>query len=102
MHSKKNQHSSVETSLKPLKNIIDNYKTKSSLTITTASTASSSHQNNNNNVATMTSSIFDFLPGPRQHFIWYKHMLINVQRFREQQMLDLNTGKPWEKIQVSE
>jgi chaperone BCS1 len=45
----------------------------------------------------MTTS-FNFVPGPGQHFIKYKGYYISVQRIREQQMVDLNTGKPWEKI----
>ena len=42
---------------------------------------------------------FGFVPGPGFHLIWYNNNLLGVQRLREQQMLDLNTGKPWEKIQ---
>jgi len=77
VHGKKrNQHISVETSLKPMQNAL----------LQTTKTSSTS------------SSLFDFVPGPGQHFIWYKGMLMHVQRFREQQMLDLNTGKPWEKV----
>jgi chaperone BCS1 len=71
-YSRRNQHVSVETSFKAMDNT-DPLKT----------------------------SIFDFVPGPGQHFIWYNGMFINIQRFREQQMLDLNTGKPWEKIQFT-
>jgi chaperone BCS1 len=44
-------------------------------------------------------NIFSLVPGPGQHFLHFKGKFINVQRFREQQMVDLNTGKPWEKIQ---
>lgn len=79
-HSKKNQHLSVETTFKPINSIVD--------------------------VSSMTSkefpmqSIFDFVPCPGQHFIWYNGMFINVERFREQQMTELMSGKPWEKIQV--
>lgn len=42
---------------------------------------------------------FSFVPGPGQHFITYRGRFLAVQRIREQQMVDLNTGKPWEKVQ---
>lgn len=41
---------------------------------------------------------FDFVPGPGQHFLRYKGTYLSVQRIREQSMMDLNSGKPWEKI----
>jgi chaperone BCS1 len=41
---------------------------------------------------------FDLVPGPGQHFLNYHGRLMLVQRVREQTMVDLNTGKPWEKI----
>lgn len=44
-------------------------------------------------------SIFSLVPGPGQHFLHFQGKFISVQRFREQQMVDLNTGKPWEKVQ---
>ncbi len=44
-------------------------------------------------------SIFDLVPGPGIHFIQYRGKLLSVQRIREAQMVDLNTGKPWEKVQ---
>ena len=69
-YNRKNQHISVETSFKPIQN----------------------------KQGIQASSVFDFVPGPGQHFIWYNGLFINVQRYREQQMVDLNTGKPWEKI----
>lgn len=67
---KRTQHVSVETSLKP---------------VTTARGGAR--------------TIFGLLPGPGQHFLNYKGTFMSVQRFREQQMVDLNTGKPWEKVQ---
>jgi len=45
------------------------------------------------------SSLFGFVPGPGQHFISYKGKFMSVQRIREQNMLDLQSGKPWEKVQ---
>jgi chaperone BCS1 len=42
---------------------------------------------------------FGFVPGPGQHFIRHQGRFMMVQRIREQQMVDLNTGKPWEKVQ---
>ena len=41
---------------------------------------------------------FHFVPGPGQHFLLYQGYYISVQRIREQQMVDLNTGRPWEKV----
>ena len=41
---------------------------------------------------------FNFVPGPGQHFLYYHGYYISIQRIREQQMVDLNTGKPWEKV----
>ena len=46
-----------------------------------------------------TSSVFDLVPGPGNHFITYKGKFLHVQRIRESTMLDLNNGKPWEKVQ---
>jgi len=44
---------------------------------------------------------FSLVPGPGQHVLTYKGHFLLVQRFREQQMMDLNSGKPWEKIQFT-
>lgn len=41
---------------------------------------------------------FRLVHGPGQHLLRYKNHFILVQRSREQQMVDLNTGKPWEKV----
>lgn len=41
---------------------------------------------------------FDLVPGPGQHLMNYKGKFMLVQRVREQQMPDLNSGKPWEKV----
>lgn len=41
---------------------------------------------------------FNLVPGPGQHFLHYKGTILFVQRIREQQMVDLNSGKPWEKV----
>nr|XP_023670547.1 mitochondrial chaperone BCS1 [Paramormyrops kingsleyae] len=41
---------------------------------------------------------FDFHPSPGNHIIWYKHKWIRVERTREKQMLNLNTGTPWESV----
>lgn len=70
---KRNQHISVETSYKPINRIVDS----------------------NSDVA---KSLFDFVPAPGQHFIWYSGMFVNVGRHREEGKLDVNTGRPWEKI----
>ncbi len=44
-------------------------------------------------------SVFDLVPGPGNHFLRYNGQFLHVQRLREVSMLDLNSGKPWEKIQ---
>jgi mitochondrial chaperone BCS1 len=41
---------------------------------------------------------FDLVPGPGRHLIWHRGRPYSVERIREQQMLDLNSGNPWEKI----
>eukprot|EP01040_Poterioochromonas_malhamensis_P019895 gene19895-23622_t len=41
---------------------------------------------------------FRLVHGPGQHLLNYKGNYILVQRTREQQMVDLNSGKPWEKV----
>ncbi|XP_061413256.1 mitochondrial chaperone BCS1 [Lethenteron reissneri] len=41
---------------------------------------------------------FDFVPSPGTHVIWYKMNLIRIERNREKQMLDLNTGIPFETV----
>ncbi|XP_053327102.1 mitochondrial chaperone BCS1 [Spea bombifrons] len=44
------------------------------------------------------STKFDFVPSPGNHFIWYRRKWIRIERNREKQMLDLNTGIPWESV----
>jgi chaperone BCS1 len=44
---------------------------------------------------------FDLVPGPGQHFTFYHGRLLYIQRSREQQMMDLNSGKPWEKVEFT-
>lgn len=44
-------------------------------------------------------TMFDLVPGPGNHFLTYRGKILNVQRIREPQMVDLNSGKPWEKVQ---
>ncbi|XP_077473215.1 mitochondrial chaperone BCS1 [Stigmatopora argus] len=41
---------------------------------------------------------FDFHPSPGDHIIWYGHKWIRVERTREKQMIDMNTGTPWESV----
>jgi chaperone BCS1 len=41
---------------------------------------------------------FNFVPGPGQHYLNYKGKHLLVQRIREQQMVDFNSGKPFEKV----
>ncbi|XP_057286190.1 mitochondrial chaperone BCS1 isoform X1 [Pezoporus wallicus] len=44
------------------------------------------------------STKFDFVPSPGDHFIWYRKKWIRIERNREKQMIDLNTGTPWESV----
>ncbi|XP_026977228.1 mitochondrial chaperone BCS1 isoform X2 [Globicephala melas] len=44
------------------------------------------------------STKFEFVPSPGNHFIWYQGKWIRVQRSREMQMIDLQTGTPWESV----
>uniref|UniRef100_G3WSP1 BCS1 homolog, ubiquinol-cytochrome c reductase complex chaperone n=1 Tax=Sarcophilus harrisii TaxID=9305 RepID=G3WSP1_SARHA len=44
------------------------------------------------------STKFDFVPSPGSHFIWYQGKWIRVERNREKQMIDLQTGTPWESV----
>ncbi|NXA83437.1 BCS1 protein, partial [Thryothorus ludovicianus] len=44
------------------------------------------------------STKFDFVPSLGNHFIWYRRKWIRIERSRETQMLDLNTGTPWESV----
>ena len=44
---------------------------------------------------------FEFIPSPGTHFLRYKNNWIRVERNREKQMLDLNTGTPWESVTLT-
>eukprot|EP01031_Cornospumella_fuschlensis_P041486 gene41486-50626_t len=44
---------------------------------------------------------FSLVPGPGQHYITYQGHILVAQRIREQNMVDLNSGKPWEKVQFT-
>ena len=44
---------------------------------------------------------FDFVPGPGRHLLWYSGRMFAVERHRETQMLDLNSGTPWEKVTLT-
>ncbi|XP_015675963.1 mitochondrial chaperone BCS1 [Protobothrops mucrosquamatus] len=44
------------------------------------------------------STKFDFIPSPGNHFIWYQKKWIRIERNRENQMIDLHTGTPWESV----
>uniref|UniRef100_A0A6I8MZY8 Mitochondrial chaperone BCS1 n=1 Tax=Ornithorhynchus anatinus TaxID=9258 RepID=A0A6I8MZY8_ORNAN len=47
------------------------------------------------------STRFNFVPSPGSHFIWYQRKWIQVERNREKQMVDLNTGSPWESVTLT-
>lgn len=44
------------------------------------------------------STKFEFIPSPGNHFIWYQGKWIRVERNRDMQMVDLQTGTPWESV----
>uniref|UniRef100_A0A9L0JES2 Mitochondrial chaperone BCS1 n=1 Tax=Equus asinus TaxID=9793 RepID=A0A9L0JES2_EQUAS len=44
------------------------------------------------------STKFEFVPSPGNHFIWYQGKWIRVERSRQMQMIDLQTGTPWESV----
>lgn len=44
---------------------------------------------------------FEFIPSPGTHFLRYKRNWIRVERNREKQMLDLNTGVPFESVTLT-
>lgn len=44
---------------------------------------------------------FDFMPSPGRHLLYYKGHIILVQRDREKQMVDLNSGTPWETVTLT-
>ncbi len=47
------------------------------------------------------STNFDFVPSPGRHYIWYKRHLIQVEREREKNMVDINSGTPWETVKLT-
>ena len=51
-------------------------------------------QNESGKIATK----FDFIPSPGTHFFRYQSTWIRVERTREKQMVDLNTGTPFESV----
>ena len=44
---------------------------------------------------------FDFVPSPGTHFFSYRNTWIRVERNREKQMVDFNTGVPWESVTLT-
>ncbi len=55
---------------------------------------------NQNDTGKITTS-FDFVPSPGTHFFGYKGNWIRVERTREKQMMDLQTGVPWEAVTLT-
>ena len=47
------------------------------------------------------STQFDFIPSPGTHFFRYNGTWIRVERTREKQMVDLQTGTPWESVTLT-
>ena len=48
-----------------------------------------------------TKAMFGFVPGPGVHLLTYNKSLIAVERTREHQSTDLNSGRPWEKVTLT-
>lgn len=47
------------------------------------------------------STRFDFVPSPGQHWIRYRGNFIRVLRSRNENMIDLQSGNPWETVQLT-
>ena len=47
------------------------------------------------------STRFEFLPCPGRHVLGYRGRLLLVDRVREQQTVDLQTGQPWECVKLT-
>ena len=55
------------------------------------------HQNEMGKITTN----FSFVPSPGTHFFSYKGTWIRVERNREKQMMDFQTGVPWESVTLT-
>ena len=55
------------------------------------------HQNETGKISTK----FDFIPSPGTHFMYYRNTWIRVERNREKQMMDLQTGVPFESVTLT-
>jgi chaperone BCS1 len=44
---------------------------------------------------------FDFVPAPGQHFVTYRGHLLYIERTREKQLVDLQSGTPWETLRLT-
>jgi hypothetical protein len=47
-----------------------------------------------------TTTLFEFLPSTGTHIVQYNGRLVMVDRVREQQTVDLQTGQPWEAVKL--
>ena len=48
-----------------------------------------------------TTTLFEFLPSTGTHIVQYNGRLVMVDRVREQQTVDLQTGQPWEAVKLT-
>ena len=55
------------------------------------------HQNETGKISTR----FDFIPSTGTHFFFYGRTWIRVERTREKQMMDMQTGVPWESVTLT-
>ena len=55
------------------------------------------HQNETGKISTN----FDFIPSPGTHYFCYRSTWIRVERNRENQMVNLNTGQPFESVTLT-
>ena len=44
---------------------------------------------------------FGFIPSPGQHFFWYRRTWIRVERTRDNSMVNIQTGIPFESVQLT-
>ena len=48
-----------------------------------------------------TTTRFEYAPCPGRHVLWYEGRILVVDRVREQQTVDFQTGQPWEAVKLT-
>lgn len=92
-HTVRAQHLGVSTTVKNISQSSQqpSHHLQSILTTGAASTSDGSSQ---------VETEFEFVPSTGSHWMWYRKQLIHVERRREQGMVDLATGQPYELLQL--